>query len=138
MSQLPSYASGDILNVSDAEWAVLLGRPIPDGSWSGTLEANDALCQLYYAKSGVARLIYRILTSMLDKSMAKGKPDLNIIFIYNMPFRGIGKMTGGLVSQYMVEGLLKAANGHFFAGVGQFISGYFKQRKVTKHANEMK
>ncbi|MCD8354509.1 MAG: glycoside hydrolase family 3 C-terminal domain-containing protein [Clostridiales bacterium] len=138
MSQLPSYASGNILAVSDAEWTTLLGHPIPDGSWSGTLEANDALCQLYYAKSGLARLIYKIMTNMLDKSMAKGKPDLNIIFVYNMPFRGIGKMTGGMVSQYMVEGLLKAANGHFFAGVGQFISGFFKQKKVAKHANEMK
>ena len=32
---------------------------------------------------------------MKKKSEAQGKPDLNILFIYNMPFRGIAKMTGG-------------------------------------------
>ena len=28
------------------------------------------------------------------KSEEAGKPDLNILFIYNMPFRAIAKMTG--------------------------------------------
>ena len=30
---------------------------------------------------------------MKKKSEAQGKPDLNILFIYNMPFRAIAKMT---------------------------------------------
>ena len=75
---------------------------------------------------------------MLNKSIKKGKPDLNITFIYNMPFRGIGKMTGGIVSQYMVDGIVKMVNGRFFAGAGQVISGFFKQRKVLKKANTIK
>ena len=41
---------------------------------------------------------------MKKKSEAQGKPDLNILFIYNMPFRGIAKMTGGAVSMEMVYG----------------------------------
>lgn len=79
-----------------------------------------------------------MLTGLLDKSMAKGKPDLNIMFIYNMSFRGIGKMAGGMCSQYMVEGMVKAVNGQFFKGLGQIISGFFRQRKVMKKANGMK
>ena len=47
-------------------------------------------------------------------------------------------MAGGMCSQYMVEGIVKAANGHFFSGLGQIISGFFKQRKVMKKANNMK
>lgn len=137
-AQIPSYMSGNILKVSDQEFQSLLGHAIPDGHWSGQLDINDAICQLYYAKRWIGRLIYKVLTSMLDKSMAKGKPDLNIMFIYNMPFRGIGKMAGGMCSQYMVEGMVKAVNGHFFQGVGQIISGFFKQRKVMKKANNMK
>ena len=43
---------------------------------------------------------------MKKKSEEKGKPDLNILFIYNMPFRGIAKMTGGMVSMEMVEGMV--------------------------------
>lgn len=138
MAKLPSYRNGNILSVSDQEWEELLGYKIPDGSWSGTLEANDAICQLYYAKSLPARLVYRILTWMLNKSLKKGKPDLNILFIYNMTFRGIGKMTGGMVSSYMVDGMMRIINGHFFGGLGQVISGFFKQRKVVKKANRMK
>jgi beta-glucosidase len=137
MDQIPSYVSCKIDNISDEEFSALLGHAIPDGHWSGTLEANDAICQLYYAKGGVARLVYKIMTNMLNKSMEKGKPDLNIMFIYNMPFRGIGKMAGGMVSQYMVEGILKAVNGHFWSGLGQIISGFFKQNKVSKKAGKM-
>lgn len=137
-SRIPSYMSGNILQVSDQEFQALLGHDIPDGHWSGQLDINDAICQLYYAKRWVGRLVYKILTALLDKSMAKGKPDLNIMFIYNMPFRGIGKMAGGMCSQYMVEGMVKAVNGHFFKGLGQIISGFFRQRKVMKKAGSMK
>lgn len=138
ISRLPSYQSGNILAVSDQEFQALLGHDIPDGRWSGELDINDAICQLYYAKRWIGRLAYKVLTGLLDRSMAKGKPDLNIMFIYNMPFRGIGKMAGGMCSQYMVEGMVKAVNGQFFKGLGQIISGFFRQRKVMKKANGMK
>ncbi len=138
MSKLPSYAKGDIKAVSDEEFTELLGHPIPDGHWlEGELEMNDAICQLYYAKSGPARFVYKIMTNMLNKSMEKGKPDLNIIFIYNMPFRAIGKMAGGMCSQEMCHSILKIVNGHFFKGVGGVIGGFFRQRKVQKKANSM-
>ena len=68
-----------------------LKQPIPDGKWSGELGMNDAICQMYYAKSRLARMIYKILTNLKKKSEDKGKPDLNILFIYNMPFRGIAR-----------------------------------------------
>ena len=141
MDKLPSYKTGDIKRVSDAEFAALLGHPIPDGSWSGTLQLNDAICQLYYAKSLKARLVYKIMTAMLNKSIAKGEPDLNIIFVYNMPFRANGKMAGGAVSQEMCEGIMTIVNGHdiaFFAGLGKVIGGYFRQRKVLKKAQNLK
>ena len=58
---LDSYFSGKVKDVPDAEFEKLLGHPIPDGHWHGELELNDALCQLYYAKSPVARLLFKIL-----------------------------------------------------------------------------
>ena len=105
---------------------------MPSGKWSGELKANDALCQMYYAKSGFARLIYKILTHLKNKSEEKGKPDLNILFIYNMPFRGIAKMMGGAVSMEMVEGMLTAVNGKFFKGLGQIIGGFFRNAKENR------
>lgn len=130
--KLPSYYSGKIQNVGDNEFADLLGQPIPSGSWSGNLTENDAICQMYYAKSRLARFIYRCLTAAQKRSEAKGKSDLNILFIYNMPFRGIAKMTGGMVSMEMVRGMVMAVNGHLLKGVGKMIKGYFANIKANK------
>ena len=132
------YFSGDIKSISDAEFEALLGRPIPDGHWSGTLEMNDALCQMYYAKSGLARFVCRRLTSMIDRSMEKGKPSLNLMFNYNMPFRGIAKMTGGMCTMEMAEGILIIVNGHFFKGLGRIIGGFFRAGKKHKAAAAIK
>lgn len=130
--ELPSYYSGQVQKVEDNEFEVLLGHPIPDGKWSGELGINDSICQMYYAKSGLARLIYKILTSKKKKSEAKGKPDLNILFIYNMPFRSIAKMTNGMVSMEMVHGMVEVVNGHFFRGMKKVIGGFFANRKANQ------
>ena len=129
---MPAYESGHIENVSDAEFEALLGHAIPDGSWSGELTRNDAICQLYYAKSAPARLVYKILTSLKEKAEAKGKPDLNILFIYNMPFRAIGKMAGGMVSDKMVDDIVFLVNGHFWRGLGRIIVDFFKNLSANK------
>lgn len=80
----------------------------------------------------LARLIYKILTLIKKKSEAKGKPDLNVLFIYNMPFRGIAKMTGGMVSMDMVQGMVTVVNGHFLKGVKQIIAGFIANVKANK------
>ena len=132
---LPSYFSGRIKDVSDAEFKALLGRPIPDGSWSGTIQPNDAIAQLYYARSLKARLVWKVMDALLQKSIEKGEPDLNITFIYNMPVRAIGKMSGGMCSQEMCEGILDIINGHgiaFCKGLGKIVGGFVKQLGVSK------
>ena len=129
---MPYYYTGIVQKISDEEFRELLGHEIPNGRWSGNLEINDAICQMYYAKSRLARLIYRCLTKMKKKSEAQGKPDLNILFIYNMPFRAIAKMTGGAVSMEMVYGMVDVVNGHFMLGVKKVIGGYFRNRRNNK------
>lgn len=130
--ELPSYYSGDIRKVSDTEYRALLGRDIPNGNWSGELGINDALCQMYYAKSFIARFAYRILDKRLKKSLEAGVPDLNTLFQFNMPFRAIGKMSNGQVSMEMVDSIVLLVNGHFFKGMFGIISGYFKNKKANK------
>ena len=132
---LSDYYIGNIKTIPDVEFENLLGHPIPDGTWSGTLTMNDALCQMYYAKSWLARRVYHLLTRLLNKSMEKGKPNLNLMFNYNMPFRGIAKMTGGMCTMEMAEGILIIVNGHFFKGLGQIIGGFFRAGKKRKVAN---
>lgn len=130
--ELPSYYSGNITNVSSQEYEQLLGRVIPDGKWSGKLTENDAFCQMYYAKSGLARLVFKKLAAMKKKAEDSGKPDLNTLFIYNMPFRAMAKMTAGVVDMEMVHGIVKIVNGHFFSGLSQVISGYFRNSRLNK------
>jgi len=130
--KLPSYYSGRISNVGAEEFEVLLGHPVPDGKWKGELGINDAICQMYYAKSRLARLVYRILTDKIKKSEGKSKPDLNLLFIYNMPFRGIAKMTGGAASMEMARGIVDMVNGKWLSGTKRVIKGYFRNNKENK------
>ena len=116
----------------DEEYERLLGCPIPDGSWKGELGINDALCQMYYAKSPLARLICRILKHRLENAQKKGIPDLNTLFQYNMPFRAMAKMTGGWISMEMAESLTYAANGRHFYGITGFIRGFLKNRRLER------
>lgn len=138
-AQLPYYYTALVQTISDSEFETLLGYPIPSGKWSGEIGANDAICQMYYAKSGLARFIYKKLTSMKKKSELSGKPDLNILFIYNMPFRALAKMTAGMVSMEMVDGILQIVNGHFSKGLGKVITGFFRnQRKNRAYEKKLK
>ena len=130
--KLPSYYSGLINNVGAEEFETLLGHPAPSGKWQGELELNDAICQMYYAKSRLARLVYRILADKKKKSEDKGKPDLNVLFIYNMPFRGIAKMTGGAVSMEMVNGIVDMVNGKWGSGFRKVVKGYFHNKRENR------
>lgn len=133
---LPSYESGNIMSVSDTEYEALLGHKIPDGKWSGLIQENDAICQMSYAKTWIARKAANIMTSMKEKSEAKGEPDLNILFIYNMPFRALAKMAGGMVSSKMVDDILFLVNGHFWRGLGRLIVDFFKNMSANKKFEE--
>ena len=128
------YYKAEIQSVSDEAYEEILGHPVPSGSWNQkSLGINDALCQMYYAKSPLARQIYKVLDRRLKKSLAEGGvPDLNTMFQYNMPFRAIAKMTGGLVSMEMVYGMVDMVNGHFFRGMGGVIGGFFRNWRKNK------
>lgn len=131
-AELPYYYTGIIQQISNQEFEALLGHSIPDGKWLGELGINDAVCQMYYAKSALARFIYKILTDRKLKNEATGKPDLNLLFQYNIPFRAIAKMTGGMVSMDMINGVLEVVNGHFFRGMGKVIGGFFANLRANK------
>lgn len=121
---LPYYYTGLVQKISDEEYETLLGHKIPSGEWSGQLGVNDAICQMYYAKSRLARFVYKVLTDKKKKSEQTGKPDLNVLFIYNMPLRAIAKMTNGMVGMDMVHGMVQIVNGEFFRGLGKVIGGF--------------
>ena len=136
IEKLPSYKEGHVRNVHYEEFMILYGKPLQEEK-VGPLELNDALCQMKDAKSGICRLVYKVLKGNMDKAQEKGVPDLNTMFIYNMPFRAIAKMSGGMVSREMAESIVTIANGHFFKGLGGVISGFFRNRKLNKQYEEL-
>ena len=135
---LSCYEQCNLKQIPDVQFEGLLGHPIPQHLWdtNAPLGMNDSVMQLYYAKNGPARLVYRILRSMKDASIRKEKPDLNLLFIYNIPFRGMAKMMGGMVSMRMAEAILTIVNGHFFKGVAGVITGFFNRPSLNKSKEE--
>ena len=135
---LPSYYSGKVSNVSTSEFETLLGHKIPSHNWERTkpIGRNDTVAQLCYAKSRIARLAYKIIANRKEKCERRGTPDLNILFIYNIPFRGIAKMMAGAVDIAMVDAILEIVNGHFFKGVGHLLASAHSKGKTSKYTAE--
>lgn len=126
------YRTADVQEVSDDDFAALLGRPLPATATPGPLGANDALGRMAEARSPLARLAYRILAWRRDAAERKGAPDLNILFLLNMPFRAIGKMTNGMVDAATVEGVVRIVNGHLFAGAGTTVRAFLRNRRANR------
>lgn len=126
------YLTGDVMDVPDAAFQALLGRPIPAAKWdrAAPLSMNDTICQMAYAKNPLCRMVAKRLGHAIDRAVCKGKPDLNLLFIYNMPFRGMAKLMNGMISMRMAEDILFIANGHFFRGAGRLIRDFFHRPSV--------
>ena len=112
---LPHYKSGSVQNVPDAEWEALLGHPIPQDKVR--IDRNMTLGELNHSRSPLGWLIWAVLTALLNASFKKGKPDLNVLFQYNMPLRALAKMTSGAISMGMVDGIVLEAKGFWVIGL---------------------
>ena len=116
---LPHYQSGQVQTVPDAEWETLLGRPIPDDRVK--IDRNMTLGELNHGRSPLGWLVWAVLTVLLNASYKKGKPDLNVLFQYNMPLRALAKMTNGAISMGMVDGIVMEVQGFWVIGLVRVI-----------------
>lgn len=116
---LDCYYKGDVLHVSDADFEKLLGHPIPNGKTK--IDRNLTLGELNHARSPLGWLVWLVLTILLDASYKRGKPDLNILFQYNMPLRALAKMTDGAISMGMVDGIVMELQGFWVLGLVRVI-----------------
>ena len=116
---LPHYRTGSVQNVPDAEWQTLLGHAIPQDKIK--IDRNMTLGELNHSRSPLGWLIWAVLTALLNASYKKGKPDLNILFQYNMPLRALAKMTGGAISMGMVDGIVMELQGFWIIGLVRVI-----------------
>ena len=143
-AEIPETAKADFLTVGelsgvpDAAFSALIGRDIPESSYGETFSINDPLDQLGRAKNPIARLVFRVMDSRRKKSLAAGKPDLNILFMFNMPFRGTAKMTGGMITMKMADAIVFMVNGHWHRGLGRLIGRFFRKKKLSKMEGKKK
>ena len=113
------YTSGKVQSVPDDEWATLLGRPVQQGKVK--IDRNMTLGELNHSRSPLGWLIWLVLTALLNASYKRGKPDLNVLFQYNMPLRALAKMTSGAISMGMVDGIVMELQGFWIIGLVRVI-----------------
>ncbi len=128
-----AYLAHAVRDASDADFAALLRRPLPAAEWgSGPLQFNDPIDRLRTARSRAARFVFRILDRRRRAAEQKGMPDLNILFMFNAPFRVLSKMSGGLATRELTDAVLTLVNGRTFRGLGAVIAAYLRGRRTEK------
>lgn len=115
VSLLPSYYSGKVQDVSTAEFETLLGHVIPADK--PKIDRNITPGQLHHGRAPLGWLIGGVLNALVKSRMKKGTADLNLLFVHNMPLRAIAKMTNGMVSMGMVDGLVMELRGFWVIGL---------------------
>lgn len=123
------YHSGHVQNVSDAQFEALLGRKIPSGKRS--INRQMTLGEMKYSRSPIAILAGFLITMLMKRSLKKGKPNLNLLFIYNMPLRALAKMTGGMISIGMVDGIVMELRGFWIIGILRVLYEFIKNQALN-------
>ena len=116
---LHHYQTAEVRKITDAEFEALLGRPIPESKIK--IDRNMTLGELNHSRSPLGWLIWLVLTALLNASYKRGKPNLNVMFQYNMPLRALAKMTSGAISMGMVDGIVMELQGFWIIGLVRVI-----------------
>jgi beta-glucosidase len=141
-ADLPSYQSGQIKNVRDAEFEVLLGHPIPP-AFEPSPRALDLDSTLEDAapQSGIARGILYLLEFTLPHLGRFfedfGDPSMFLAAAREMPVRAIASMSNGILNRSMTEALVSIFNkknvlnavGTFAYGAVSTVRNKLKNRK---------
>lgn len=96
---------------------------------AGEMGWNSPMSYMAQCKNPLCRLVGKFLSYKVKHAK---KPNLNLLCIYGMPIRSIPKLMVGMVNMEMAEGILTAANGHFFKGLGRLVKGFFQGRRQLK------
>jgi beta-glucosidase len=118
---LAPYVTGQVGSgrVSDAQFAALLGWPLPDGAV--TIDSRMTFRDLTHSRSPLLMAVGAVLGMVERKALASGTPNLNVEFIYNMPLRAIGQMTGGITDSGLVRAIVREAKGWGLGGIALLV-----------------
>ncbi|WP_273395332.1 glycoside hydrolase family 3 C-terminal domain-containing protein [Thermophilibacter mediterraneus] len=108
------YETADVTSVDDAHFSALLGRPLPDDTPG--IGRNMCFCDLGHGRSLVFWVVWLALRAMKRAAERSGRPNLNVLFVWNMPLRAIAKMTGGMADMGVVDALVREVRGFGWGG----------------------
>ena len=131
-AELPSYRTGKVTDVTDEEFARLLGRAVPVEQPGEDITLLDTVSAFHRSKGAVTRWLASLVAKDIEKSRQKGDPAPDSLFAYNLPVRGLGQMTGGIITRKMTRDILQIANGHFFKGTAGLVKHFFAGRKEAR------
>ncbi len=114
---LAPYETGRVAGgcVSDAQFAELLGRPLPDSEV--TIDECMTFRDLTRSRSPMLMAISAGLGVAEREAFKAGAPNINVEFVYNMPLRAIGQMTGGITDSGLVHAIVREAKGWGLGGL---------------------
>ena len=131
---LEHYRTAQVQKVPDAEFEALLGHAIPENKVR--IDRNMTLGEMGHGRSPIGWLAAAVLGALLRRSIKKGKPDLNILFQYNMPLRALAKMTNGAISMGMVDGIVMELQGFWIIGLVRVIVEAVKNLVLNSRMEE--
>lgn len=121
---LEPYLTGEVTTVSPAQFEALCARALPPTDWArdAPLTRDDIVAQTQ-DRGGFAGLLHRIIMLTSRALMTIGRPHAanNVRFALDLPFRSISRLSGGLVTDAMLDALLLMVNGRFWRGTRNFI-----------------
>ncbi len=93
-----AYRKASVHGVPDDAFAALLGHPIPNASWDRTapLGFNDTIGQAAYLNGGLGKGLCGLISAVRKGLLIIGKKEAanNVLFVLNMPWRNLGRMSG--------------------------------------------
>ena len=138
---LPNYASGQLRNIPDAEFAALLGHEIPNGNLPFykkkrlVVDYNTTMSELRYAKRWIGRFVGKAIPWFVRVLRRLGKRTLAntlVMGVVHQPMRGLSRFSGGGMRMSQLDGLIMIFNGHFFKGLHHMNKEKRKYKRIAK------
>ena len=140
-TSLPNYAVGNLRNISDEEFATLLGHEIPNGALPFykknrmVIDYNTTFRELRYSKRWIGRLVGKAIPWFVRVCRKFGNRVLAntlVMGVVHQPMRGMSRFSGGGLRMSQLDGLIMVFNGHFFKGLHHFFKEGRKYKKLDK------
>ena len=140
-TSLPNYSAGNLRNVPDEEFALLLGREIPSGALPFykknrlVVDYNTTMSELRYAKRWIGRFVGKAIPWFVRVLRKLGKRTLAntlVMGVVHQPMRGLSRFSGGGMRMSQLDGLIMIFNGHFFKGLHHMNKEKRKYKKIAK------